>query len=1084
VTGEGGRILLVEDEPTHAELIQLAFERSGYGFEVRHASSLKEAKRLLAEDPPDLVLTDWLLPDGRGLDLLERVTSMGERPFLIMTSHGSEQVAVEALKAGAHDYIVKSPEIFAQMPHMARRALREWGHIRQRRLAEARYGEFVQNAPMGVISTTLEGVILTANPALARMYGYASVEEGVASVADVFSHYKATDQRAAFLREIARAGVVRDYEMLHHRRDGSDIWVSCSARLVRDENGRPKSIECFLQDITARKQAELKVQSYREELEREVLLRTAELEESRQRLSDIIEFLPDATFVLDADGRVKAWNQAMAELTGVPKERVLGKGNHEYSLHLYGARKPALVDLVLSGKSAHMGGALREGEHALVVETYLDALQGGNGSFVSIKASPLLDKDGNVVGAVESVRDITARKRAERTLKEQLEFIQALVDGIPSPMVYRDNEDRFLLCNRAFEVHSGLDREEIIGSGPRDVFSGSMLEKVLETDKLLAERDHVVYEARVESHRGKTTDIMVRKAVHRDADGRRLGVVSVFMDISERKRMEREIRAAKEAAEAASKAKSSFLATMSHEIRTPLNAVMGMTEITLQSELSPGQRQNVQAVMDSARHLLDVINDILDFSKIEAGRLELEELDFHLGETLSPLQRTFSAQAAEKGVAFQLELDPGLPPVLRGDPFRLRQVLFNLVGNAIKFTERGRVCLEVRRASEGSGAGPGVSFRVADTGIGIPGDKLCGIFESFSQVDSATNRRYGGTGLGLSISQRLVAMMGGRLDVESRQGEGSVFRFTLALPEGDAGALAQPEEEASSVGPLKVLVVEDNPLNMSVALQHLERMGHRASPAGNGREALGLLAREPFDLVLMDLEMPEMDGLEAVRRLRAGEAGAAASALPVLAMTAHAVCEVRDECLAAGMTAFLTKPAEYKVLRRTVENVMCGWSARDCRRERGLERGLERRPDQERAGGVSSELRGGATPGQKGPAPVLDWRAFLEDLGGRRPLLDGFYGEFLTNLAAGLVRLREAMEARDHAALAGAAHALKGSSATARAARLSALARNLEQGARGGRPMDELRALLPAMEAEAEAVRRAMAAIPPEPAAP
>ncbi|MBU1247701.1 MAG: PAS domain S-box protein, partial [Proteobacteria bacterium] len=552
MTEQGYHVLLVEDEEAHAELISMAFSRSGHAFHLTHVDNLEKARQALAEQPPDMILVDWMLPDGKGLDLLKSSPAAEKCPFVVMTSHGSEQVAVDALKAGALDYIVKSPMAFEQMPHAARRAIREWTNIQERRLAEEKYRSIVEDAPVGIISTTLDGKILSANPAIAQMYGYTSGEEGTQVLGNIFQHVDDMEEHHRLLDVINEHGLVSDYQMRHVRSDGSAIWVSYTARAVKNEQGEVTSLEGFLTDITQRKLAEEQLKNYQDHLEREVLERTKELQESRQQFSDIIEFLPDATFVVNEEGVVVAWNQAMEELTRVSKDRILGKGNHEYGIHLYGVRKPVLIDLILAGK-AHALRRDSEGAVAFRVETFLERLRGGKGAFVSIKASPLLDKQGRIIGAIESVRDITIRKQAEMALKEQLTFVQALIDAIPTPIYYRDADGYFKLSNHAFEVMVGLSREEIVGKPVASIFKADLVEHLQQLEQpLLDGQDQLVFETEVLSKSLPFEAVMVHKAAHKDLDGRVLGIVSVITDITQRKHMEGELIQAKELAEAAS----------------------------------------------------------------------------------------------------------------------------------------------------------------------------------------------------------------------------------------------------------------------------------------------------------------------------------------------------------------------------------------------------------------------------------------------------------------------------------------------------------------------------------------------------
>ena len=353
-------------------------------------------------------------------------------------------------------------------------------------------------------------------------------------------------------------------------------------------------------------------------------------------------------------------------------------------------------------------------------------------------------------------------------------------------------------------------------------------------------------------------------------------------DITELKRAEEELSRALEAARMGTKAKSDFLARMSHEIRTPMNAILGMSEIVLRSRLDPEQQDCMKTLRSAAGNLLYIINDILDLSKVEAGKMELAEVDFNLRETLADTFKTLAVQAADKKLSLDLDVAEDIPAWLWGDQAKLRQILVNLVGNAIKFTKKGGIEIQVDyaglhgRTPRGKKIFFQLAFTVKDTGIGIPHKMQAEIFTPFNQADTSTSRKYGGTGLGLTITRSLIERMGGDIRLESKKGKGSRFRFTLPFRLGrgskaDSGIFTEDALETSV--PLSLLLVEDNPYNIKVARKLLQKLGHRILVAKNGKQALRRLAAEPFDAVLMDVEMPEMDGMEATRRLRAGEAG-------------------------------------------------------------------------------------------------------------------------------------------------------------------------------------------------------------------
>ena len=407
------------------------------------------------------------------------------------------------------------------------------------------------------------------------------------------------------------------------------------------------------------------------------------------------------------------------------------------------------------------------------------------------------------------------------------------------------------------------------------------------------------------------------------------GAVASFIEITERKEMEREIIKARDAAEKANRFKSRFLASMSHEIRTPLNAIIGMTDLTLRSELSSKQTEDLELVKISADQLLTLINDILDLSKVEARMLTLEETDFSLVEAMHDVVRSMEQQARDKGLALNIEVDADVPEAVCGDQGRLKQILYNLIGNSIKFTEQGGVFVQVSKFEDRKASGEAViQVSVRDTGIGIPEEKQNIIFESFRQADDSTTRKFGGTGLGLAISRELVEMMGGKIGVKSSEGFGSVFSFHVVLKYGDSKKLAVGQgvdcvlDSSAVPAEYSILLVEDNPINVLVATSLLEKMGHSVEVASNGLEAVSMLSGLDVDLVLMDLEMPEMDGFSASESIRSGKAGEAPRNIPIVAMSAHAMAGVKERCAKAGMNDYIAKPVQYVALREVILRTM------------------------------------------------------------------------------------------------------------------------------------------------------------------
>ena len=544
----------------------------------------------------------------------------------------------------------------------------------------------------------------------------------------------------------------------------------------------------------------------------------------------------------------------------------------------------------------------------------------GHFLWILSRGQAIRDATGRVVRMVGTHTDTTRRVELERHLAQ---FKRVLDEH--AIVSITDIHGDITYANHKFCEISGYTREELLGKNHRILKSGAHPDAFYrELWTTLSGGDTWTGEICNRAKDGRPYWVLATISPILGADGLPEQYIAIRADISRIKEAETALIQAKEAAEIASRAKSEFLANMSHEIRTPMNGVLGMLNLALDTPLDDEQQEYLGLAQLSADALLHILNDILDLSKIEAGRLDVNMDLIELGTLMNELGRFFEPRCREKGLAFSVTLDPAVPANLRADPIRLRQVLTNLLSNALKFTHAGEIRLEVRRVH--GPMGDSVRYTVHDTGIGIPTDRQAQVFEAFTQADGSITRRYGGTGLGLTISNHLAQLMGGHMGLESEVGRGSEFfiALPLQLEDGEAGSEAPGEvrsSQAASTRALNVLLAEDNPINQKIASLMLERAGHRVRVADDGEAALAALADERFDLILMDMQMPGMGGLEATRLIRSIEKQDAKS-LPIIALTANAYAEDRERCLAAGMNGFVTKPIRRDELFAAIAEAM------------------------------------------------------------------------------------------------------------------------------------------------------------------
>jgi len=637
--------------------------------------------------------------------------------------------------------------------------------------------------------------------------------------------------------------------------------------------------------------------------------------EGKHLLITLMDNLPDHIYFKDLQSRFIRINKAMAKWFGLSHPgQAVGKTDfdffsEEHAKQAYGDEQEVI----------------RTGQPMLTTEEK-ETWPDGHETWVSTTKMPLRDAQGRIIGTFGVSRDVTERKRAEAGLMEERNLLRTLMDNLPDVIYFKDLESRFTRINKAHAKIFGLnDPAQAVGKTDFDFFTGEHAQQAFadEQEIIKTGRAMLAKEEKETWPDGHVTWASTTKMPLCDTQGNIIGTFGISRDITRRKQAEEELHHAKEAAEAASQAKSDFLAMMSHEIRTPMNGIMGMTELALDTPLSPEQRGYLNSAKESADTLLTLINDILDFSKIEAGKLSLDVGEFDLQDLISNTMRALTPRADKKELELTWETLPDLPSRLVGDPGRLRQILLNLVGNGIKFTESGEVGLRVQIESREEDWIL-LHFCVTDTGIGIPREKQKRVFEAFMQADSSTTRKYGGTGLGLSISTRLVELMEGRIWLESELNKGSKFHFTakFGLTKG-----AQPQPTPPVKVDLQgtpVLVIDDNATNRRILGAMLKCWSMQPTLAEGGQEGLVALRRardigRPFRLVLLDAQMPGMDGFSVVERIKEDLSLGGST---VMMLTSAGQRGDAARCRELGISAYLLKPIRRSELLEAIVQVL------------------------------------------------------------------------------------------------------------------------------------------------------------------
>ena len=798
------------------------------------------------------------------------------------------------------------------------------------------------------------------------------------------------------------------------RPDGAERCVSLSGEVLRDGSGTPLRVVSAVHDITGRKEAE-----------------SALFFEKRYRA--LIENLPQRIFLKDSNSLYLSCNSSFARELGLEPEQVFGKTDYDLFPAPLARKRLQDDERILAAGAPEERDERRERDHAWVSKALI----------------PLKDDSGRVYGLLGILTDITSRKGAEEQLRESEERFRTTFEQAAVGICHLTLGGGLIRINRRFCDILGYSQEELLGRTLDGIIHPEDLaEESDQVERLLRrEIDNYSLEMRHLRKDGSLVWVNLSKSLVRNPRGEPKYFAGVIEDVTAKREAEA-LRQERDLVQASSRAMSQFLANMSHEIRTPMNAVIGLGRLALKTELNAKQRDYLEKICSSSRSLLDIINDILDFSKIEAGRIELECTDFSLEEVLNTVSDMLGARAQEKGIGYRVQLAPELPGTLLGDPLRLAQVLNNLIGNAVKFTEKGEVVVDVRPVSR-SPEELSVRFSVQDTGVGLTSEQMEKIFIPFTQADSSTTRRYGGTGLGLSISSQLVELMGGGLGVESAPGAGSSFSFTVSFglpaPVVEKGAAPNPELHY-----LRLLALEADPSSRDLLAQSLAGMPFTQEFTATPAAALAALKRAarpgelPFDLVLISEATAGAAGLESLCR-EIGSLPPPRAAILALVATRR-LDRWRQRAAELALSGVLGLPTRNSLL---LDGVV-----------RALSRGLEVLPEEEPSGSPKESPGTAAAPDGLEGLPGFDCTGALRRLGGNRTLLVKLLGEFRDEFAGSAAAIKDALGCGETELARSLSHTLKGVAGNLSATRVHGAALALEEAIAGGadcaHPLEEL----------------------------
>jgi PAS domain S-box-containing protein len=792
--------------------------------------------------------------------------------------------------------------------------------------SEERYRGLNETARDIIVLLSTDGKILSLNPAFETITGWSRVDW----IGKHFAPIVHPDDLHIAVENFGYAlkGENPGFEVRFIGKSGKHIPIEAVGS-PQYMGGKIIGVQAIVRDITERKRMEMALLRSKDELEQRVEERTkelsevnkkleainiklideikghakarAELQKSEEKYRTIVETAGEGIAITQPEGDYVYVNKQVADMLGYLVDDLLGKSSLDFA---FDDQRPLILQArkdLYKGNKAHGELKFRRKDGSVMWSMY--------------NASPVFNDKGEHVATVIMYTDITERKRIEDDLKRSEAKNKALLDAMPDAM-FLISEDGTFLDFRADESELYVPPEKFIGKKIQDVMPPDLAQQSIHfVEQVKKTGELQVFEYQLPMAKGPT-DYEARITLSGEDS-----FLAVTRNVTERKRSEKMLLRAKEAAEAALRIKSEFLAVMSHELRTPLNGILGMASLLAMENLSSDQQECVDIIRSSSESLLATINDILSFTSMENGKIELEKQPFNLKETVNDAVNLLSSKAKAKGLDITYSTDRSVPETIISDQMRLRQILVNLLDNAIKFTDNGRIDIFVScRGLENDRQE--IFFSIKDTGIGISQENIPKLFQPFSQVDMSTSRKYGGTGLGLSISKQIVELMGGKIWIKSEVGKGSIFYFTIISDEVDDRPLdnlelaLQMKQEKRAVKSCRVLLAEDNNVNQAVTLRMLKKLGYTADAVASGRKAIESLKHQHYDLVLMDVQMPDTDGLEATKEIRNLWPD---SGIKIIALTAYALEGDRERCIEAGMDGYIAKPVKIEDLAEALE---------------------------------------------------------------------------------------------------------------------------------------------------------------------